>query len=93
MERTGDPVVDYLEKLVNFINKHRWLTQFDLPPNFASYPEADQRVWIKNLETLARASLAPANTFQIYMFTVLEDTPKDIEAYVYHDGPRPEPYG
>lgn len=93
MEKTGDPVIDWLEELISFINKHCWLIQFDMPPNFASYPDADQRVWLKNLEALARAPLAPANTMQIYLFKVLRDTPDAISKFVYNNGPRPPAAG
>jgi hypothetical protein len=89
MKINSDPVLDYLNELITFINKHRWHLQFDLPPNFASYPDADQRVWIKNLEILARAPLAPANTMQLYVLKRPKDTPKDVESFVYNDGPRP----
>jgi hypothetical protein len=52
----ADPVVDYLQALIDLINREKHLT-LQLPPNFATYPEEDQRILLDNFFKVAHHNL------------------------------------
>lgn len=67
MELTGDPVLDYIEEAVMFLENHD--LHWRVPPNFAKYPLEDQRIWLWNTNKVLSlrisrafgAPLMPAN--------------------------------
>jgi len=76
METIGDPVLYYLERIVNYHN-YRYQhpsAPVRIPPRFATYADEDQRIWLANLLLLifpdplnAPTDLAPAPEVAAYI--------------------------
>ena len=89
MELTGNPLLDHLEKLFNYLKEHRGI-DLTFPQNFSVYAAQDQRVWIKNLELLACSNLIPTkNDCCDPMIQGLLETPEEVKRFLA-GGPRPE---
>jgi len=76
MERIGDPVLDYIEDLINFIQKLG--VDWRMPKNFNQYPEDDQRDYLWSLQE-AYAAIINGNP---------PTPPSDIMCFIL-GGPRP----
>lgn len=79
-KKAGDPVLDYVEKIVEFIRDHGLDWRF--PTNFTQYPEHDQRAYLWNLYEVCNISTV----------TDAPPIPDNVKSFM-EDGPRPEPFG
>lgn len=82
MEKTGDPVLDFLKKLFDTFEKHH-NQKLPFPPNFTSYPDEDQHIWIRIFIIIM---LLGPRCSEIYAI------PPDIEVFIA-GGPRPKIIG
>lgn len=91
MEPSGDPVVDFLEKLINFINRRIAGMRLRMPPGFSAYPNDDQRIWLDNIYQIATRGLGWVNS-KIELKAANADMPIKIKQFI-EGAPRPEIIG